>query len=60
MADTNSTPANLEDMMSAAGGPLELLRGTHLDGRIKAPMKVTDLFPGIPAEFTNRRAEARS
>lgn len=60
MAQNNRTPKNLESMMAAAGGPLNLLRGTNLGSRPNVPLTITALFPGIPPEFTNWRDEARA
>jgi hypothetical protein len=39
---------------------LNLLCGTHLGERTNVPLKVNDLFPGIPSEFTNWRDETRA
>ena len=44
-------PASLETLIDKAGGAVNLLRGSNLGPYV---------FPGIPAEFTNLRAEQRA
>lgn len=51
MASTNEAPRSLETIMSEAGGPVNLLRGSNL-----GPYR----FPVIPPEFTNWRDEVRA
>ncbi|GLS40050.1 hypothetical protein GCM10010869_56470 [Mesorhizobium tianshanense] len=51
MAMTNETPKSLESILDAAGGPVNLLRGSNL-----GPYR----FPVIPPEFTNWRDEVRA
>src|SRR5262245_4159966 len=42
---------NLEEMLGAAGGPVNLLRSSSYGSHV---------FPGIPPEFTNWRDEQRA
>ncbi|MFD1985741.1 aminomethyl transferase family protein [Mesorhizobium newzealandense] len=51
MATTNDVPKSLESILTAAGGPVNLLRGSNL-----GPYR----FPVIPPEFTNWRDEVRA
>jgi vanillate/3-O-methylgallate O-demethylase len=46
-----TAPASLEALITQAGGPLKFLRGSHLGPYV---------FPGIPPEFSNWRAEQRA
>jgi vanillate/3-O-methylgallate O-demethylase len=49
MSDTSGAPTTLQQRIEAAGGPVGLLRGPGQLGPY--------VFPGIPPEFTNWRAE---
>ncbi len=51
MADMGMAPASLETLIGKAGGALNLLRGSNLGPYV---------FPGIPPEFSNWRAEQRA
>lgn len=52
MTDTSAEATSLQQRIEAAGGPVPLLRGPGQFGPY--------VFPGIPPEFTNWRAEQRA
>jgi len=49
--NSTSTQPSLESAITAAGGPVDMLRSSNI-----GPV----IFPGIPAEFTNWRDEQRA